>query len=100
MALRYQLYDARGYDFPVERRYEHLWRRYVSGSPTCNYRHCAGSATSTPQALRALGLLGVADLLQDPTLKPLSLRLDYSGPDARVYANPDALPRAFLVDRQ
>lgn len=47
-----------------------------------------------------MGLLGVSDLMQDPTLKPLSLRVTYSGPDARVYANPDALPRAFLVDRQ
>jgi hypothetical protein len=100
VAMRYRLYDARGYDFPVERRYEHLWRRYIAASPTCSYRHCGGQATSTPQALRALGLLGVADVLQDPTLKPLSLRVAYAGPDARVYANPDTLPRAFLVDRQ
>ena len=100
MAMSYRLYDARGYDFPVDLHYDHFWRRYVAGTPECNYRHCGGTATSTPQALRALGLLGVADLMQDPTLKPLSLRLNYSGPDARVYANPDALPRAFLVDRQ
>jgi hypothetical protein len=100
VAMRYRLYDGRGYDFPVDLHYEHFWRRYVSPSPDCNYRQCGGAAKSTPQALRALGLLGVADLLQDPTLKPLSLRVAYAGPDARVYVNPDALPRAFLVDRQ
>ena len=26
LAMRYGLYDARGYDYPVERRYDRLWR--------------------------------------------------------------------------
>ena len=26
VAMRYRLYDARGYDFPIERRYNRLWR--------------------------------------------------------------------------
>ena len=26
LAMRYGLYDARGYDYPVERRYDTLWR--------------------------------------------------------------------------
>jgi hypothetical protein len=33
-------------------------------------------------------------------MKPLGLPVAYAGADARVYTNPDALPRAFLVDRQ
>ena len=29
LAMRYGLYDARGYDYPVERRYDTLWRATV-----------------------------------------------------------------------
>ena len=29
-AMRYGLYDARGYDYPIERRYDTLWRRAVA----------------------------------------------------------------------
>jgi Bacterial membrane protein YfhO len=50
-----------------------------------------------------LSLLSVADVMQDPLGKPLrlpGLRLAYSGRDARVFRNSNALPRVFLVDRQ
>ena len=30
VAMRYGLYDARGYDYPIERRYDTLWRRAVA----------------------------------------------------------------------
>jgi hypothetical protein len=101
VAMRYGLYDARGYDFPFEKRYAELWRRAIAQSPDCNYAFCPESAGRSPTALRALGLLGVTDLLQnhgDPPLR--DLQLAYSGPDARVYRNPAALPRAFLVSSQ
>jgi hypothetical protein len=103
VAMRYRLYDGRGYDYPVERRYLTLWQQYVAGAPGCLYAFCGQSVGSTPRALRALGVLGVADLLQDPRDKPLreeGLRTVYSGSDARVYRNPYALPRAFVVERQ
>jgi Bacterial membrane protein YfhO len=46
-------------------------------------------------------VLGVTDLLQNRRDAPLpNLRRVYSGPDAKIYRNPRALPRAFLVDRQ
>jgi hypothetical protein len=101
VAMRYDVYDARGYDYPVEERYAELWRRVITPSENCNYAFCPESADTTPRALHSLGLLGVSYLLQhrrDPPLR--AFRLAYTGPDARVYENPRALPRAFLVERQ
>ncbi|HEV8152854.1 MAG TPA: YfhO family protein [Solirubrobacteraceae bacterium] len=100
-AMRYDLYDARGYDYPVELRYAELWKRVITPSTNCNYAFCPESAGTTPAALKALGILGVHDLLQQRRDAPLrGFRTLYDGPDARVYANPAALPRAFVVDRQ
>ena len=43
----------------------------------------------------------MTSLLQDPGDKPLpGLRTVYDRPDARIYANPAELPRAFLVGNQ
>ena len=101
VAMRYGLYDARGYDYPVELRYAELWKRVITPSKSCNYAFCPESAGTTPAALKALGILGVHDLLQQRRDAPLRrFRALYDGPDARVYANPAALPRAFVVDRQ
>ena len=101
VAMRYGLFDARGYDFPFEERYAELWRRVIAASPDCNYAFCPESAGRSPRALQALGLLGVTDLLQNRRDGPLAgFEVAYEGADARVYRNPRALPRAFLVDRQ
>jgi hypothetical protein len=101
VAMRYGLYDARGYDFPFEERYAELWRRVIAKSPDCNYAFCPESAGRSPRALQALGLLGVTDLLQNRRDPPLhGFEVAYDGPDARIYRNPAALPRAFLVDHQ
>jgi hypothetical protein len=102
VALRYGLHDARGYDFPIERRYLELWRRHIATSRDCGFTNCSQSVAATDSALRALGLLGVSHLLQDPRQEPRrsGLRVMYAGADARIYANPHALPPAFLVDRQ
>jgi hypothetical protein len=83
------------------RRYDELWRRYVA--PPVPFVPPTTLASTTPAALHALGLLGVADLIQQPIDPPVhapALRLVYAGRDARLYANRDALPRTFLVDRQ
>jgi len=101
LAMRYGLYDARGYDFPVEKRYDKLWRAEVG--PPGEVVPPTAFALPTPRALRTLSLLSVADVMQDPAGEPLrlpGLRLVYEGDDARVYRNTRALPRAFLVDRQ
>jgi hypothetical protein len=101
LAMRYGLYDARGYDFPLERRYTKFWKSEVSDQ--------VGIVPSTRLApinvrsLRALSLLGTADVIADPDDPPLrtkGLRLAYAGSDARVYENENALPRAFVVGSQ
>jgi len=100
VAMRYRLYDARGYDWPVERRYDTLWRRDVAPN---NAFIPTSVAPITGRSLRALSLLSVADVLEAPGGAPLTgpgLRLAYQGSDARIYANAGALPRAFLVDAQ
>jgi hypothetical protein len=102
LAMRYGLYDARGYDFPVEKRFDRLWRRAVAPG-VLTITQPVEYATATPAAVRALSLLSVADLMQETGDKPLErpgLRLAYSGRDARVYANENALPRTFLVGGQ
>jgi hypothetical protein len=101
LAMRYGLYDARGYDYPVERRYDTLWRATVS--PPSDLVPPTVRAEPSPAGLRTLSLLSVSDLLQspaDPIRREAGLSLAYSGPDARVYRNENALPRAFLVERQ
>jgi hypothetical protein len=101
VALRYGLKDARGYDFPVEDRYLRLWRSQVA--PGCSLLFCTTGASATPRSLRVLSLLSAADLLQQPrdaVLRLPSLRVVYDGPDGRIYRNTDALPRAFVAERQ
>ena len=101
VAMRYRLYDVRGYVIPTEERYFELWRRARAPSPDCYYLFCTQAAPARPRAFRALGLLGVSYLLQHPHDPLLPGRPPaYAGPDARLYLNPDRLPRAFLVGRQ
>ena len=102
LALRYALFDARGYDYPIEERFGRFWRREVA-NPGCPFHFCTTGARASPGALRALGLLSVANLLQqraDPVLRAARTRLRYDGPDGRIYSNGWAVPRVFVVDRQ
>jgi len=118
--MRYGLYEARGYDLPIVRRFDRLWRQEVSPeSPSV----AAGLLDIplelrevTPRALRTLRLLGVTHILRgttgraaDPPYKPTDpyppldaagLSQVYSGPDARVYRLAGALPRAWVVPAQ
>jgi hypothetical protein len=97
--MRYGLYDARGYDYPVERRYDRLWRRTVGGKE--GFTPPTMQVDPTDGALRTLGLLGVRDLLEPPGLeRRAGLRVTYDGEDARIYANPHALPRTWVVAGQ
>jgi hypothetical protein len=100
LGMRYGLEDARGYDYPVERHYDRLWRRAVA--PHIPFIPPTTQADTRPSALRGLALLGTRWLVQQPQDKPLlvrGLRLAYHGRDARIYELPSALPRAFLVGR-
>jgi hypothetical protein len=101
VAMRYGLYDARGYDYPVERRFDEVWRRHVA--PPTSIHPPITVAQTTPRALRVLSLFGVRDVLQQPREKPLQapgLRVAYRGPDATIYANDRALPRVWLAGAQ
>ena len=101
VAMRYGLSDARGYVLPTEKRTFRIWQRAIATSPDCYYFFCTVQTGSQPGALRALGLLGVGHLLQDPRDAPVrGLRVAYDAADARIQVNPHALPRAFLVGRQ
>ena len=101
MAMRWGLYDARSYDLPVEKRYDTLWRRAIrNGGPTDTP---TTTAVLTARALPAFRLLSVTDIVQDPdepAVRAPSLPLAYDRRDLRVYRNPDALPRAGVVDAQ
>ncbi len=105
LAMRFGLYDARGYDFPVEKRFDALWRRSVAPG-VGDFTQPEEFAGDTPEALQALDLLSVSDLVLGPVqaarLPPQApgLHVAYRGPDAVVYANDRALPRVFVVDHQ
>jgi hypothetical protein len=103
--MHFGLYDARGYDFPVEKRFDDLWRASVAPG-VGDFTQPEEFASATPAALRALSLLSVSDLLVGPLqaiATPLhgpGLHVAYKGKDGVVYSNSNALPRVFVVDRQ
>jgi Bacterial membrane protein YfhO len=109
LSMRFGLYEARGYDLPVDKRFDRYWRRYVNPQFASQVdENPLAIPLSLPEVdaerLRVLGLLGVTDILQsldDPELDGLpGVRRAYDGPDARVYAYDRALPRAFVVGAQ
>lgn len=100
VSMRYGLYDARGYDFPIERRYNRLWRDYVTDEED-GFAPPTLLASTDPRALRVLGLLGVSYIMQPPEEAPLrGLQSIYEGADARLYENPFAEPRAWFTGGQ
>ena len=101
LAMRYGLYDARGYDYPVERHFDRLWRG--TAGPDSDIVPPTTLAQPTEESLRTLSLLSVSDVIQSPAEDPLrlpGLRLISTAGGARMYSNANALPRVFLVDRQ
>jgi Bacterial membrane protein YfhO len=118
--MRFGLREARGYDLPIVRRFDRLWRREVDP-------RSEGVAAGlldiplelrdvTPSALRTLRLLGVTHVLQgatgraatppyepEPAPEPLDtsgLTEAHRGPDARLYRVDAPLPRAWVVSGQ
>ncbi len=105
LSMRFGLYDARGYDFPVEKHFDALWRQYVAPG-VGDFTQPEEFANANPAALRALDLLSVSDLLVGPLqaikfpVRGPGISVAYKGPDGVVYANAKALPRVFVVDHQ
>lgn len=98
IAMDFDLYDARGYDYPTEERYSRLWKRGVYGREGFVIPQI--QAPVNERTLRTFSLLSVTDILASRDAerpRAPGLKLAYDGPDARVYANERALPRALLV---
>lgn len=108
IAMRYSLQEAGGYDLPIPRRFDRLWRREVDPEhPSQVGRTFADIPLILPRVdgrrLHTLRLLGVGSLLVAPTDPPLhvaGLRQVYSGRDARVYGVAQPQPRAVVVGAQ
>ena len=103
LAMDFDLFDARSYDYPAEKRYDRMWRRnVVPGAP--DFAQPVELASATPASIRALSLLSVADFLQHPrgdaNRRARAWRWPTAGQDGVVYSNANALPRVFLVGRQ
>jgi len=101
-ASRFGLDDVRGYDPPYPtRRYLALWR---TAAPEQDAHLPLLVSAPTPAAVRMTGALGARFLITEPEESPpedpdpavRSLKLVYSGPDAAIYRNPHAAPRAFV----
>lgn len=108
IAQRYSLYEAGGYDLPIQQRLDRLWRREIDPEhPSQVGRTFQDIPLILPQVtqsrLHTLRLLGVGNLLVTPGAPPLrlpGLRLVYNGADGEVYAVAGAQPRAVVVGSQ
>lgn len=96
IAMYFGLDDARGYDFPVEKRYGKLWRRAVYDGDEIPEL----TAPINEESMRALNLLAVSDIMvgpDGPFPHEPGLRRVRTGPGWSIYANERALPRVSLV---
>ena len=102
VAMRYGLYDARGYVLPTEERYFDLWRdvdrRQRRTATTCSAPSAPAPRRARCGRWRCSGVERPAPEPGDPPLRGPAPGLRRAG---RAHLrNPRALPRAFLVDRQ
>jgi hypothetical protein len=97
----YGLESIQGYDFPLSERWSNL-SFFVFGERGLA-RELPTKTAPVPggPALRALRMVNVRYYLAAPGSRPPSraLRRVYGGRDATVFADPDALPRAYVVAR-
>jgi hypothetical protein len=108
LPMNHDLAEPRGYDLPVERRYDRLWRRYLSPEfATQSGPYPQGIPLSLPKVdptrLRLLDVLGTRYVMQplsDPAIHVPGLRLVHDGPDARLYRSDATQPRAVVVGAQ
>jgi hypothetical protein len=109
VGLLYGLSEAHGYDGLTPRRIAELVGSLGTGTGIVRgYLQSplegVGSEALSPAAVLTspvIDLLGVRYVMLPPGAAPLwpELRPGYDGPDARVYVNERALPRAFLAFR-
>ena len=109
LPMNHGLAEPRGYDLPVERRYDRLWRRYLSPE----FADAVGPVSAGHPAVAAEGRPD-APAAARPARDPLrhaaadatrrctcpGLRLVHDGPDARLYRSAATQPRAAVVGAQ
>ena len=108
LPMNYGLYESRGYDLPIERRFDHLWRTVLSPEyPSQGRPYISAIPLSvpkmTPDRLHMLSVMGtryIAELPHDRPLLAPGMRLVHPGPDLTVYRNLHAQPRAAVVSAQ
>jgi hypothetical protein len=93
----YRLDEVAGYDGMTPRRVEQI----ASVGSGVGLFASGPLAVRVPAASPAFDLLGVRHVVTGPreAAPAPGFALEYDGADARVYRNPNALPRAFLVFR-
>jgi hypothetical protein len=90
------LRDARGRGVPVLSRYLETWGA-LGGYGAENFAFFDPAAPGAHRALDGFGVRALLTAPQDPAPAGGRLRAAYRGPDAVVYANAGALPRAFVA---
>jgi hypothetical protein len=112
ISMRLRIEDARGYDPPILKRYNRLWRREISPEYPDLTSTLISLFLQVPKIderrLRSLRLLGVTNLLAPPAsaqtppegLDTPGLTRVYNGPDAQVFHVDGALPRTFVAGAQ
>jgi hypothetical protein len=117
--MDFRIDEARGYDLPIVRRYDRLWRSEIAPGTSVAQGFLdipLRLGEVTPRALRTLRLLGVRHILHAtsvwpdappfdrlvpyPPLEVPGLTPAYDGADARVYRVAGAMPRAWVVGAQ
>ncbi len=108
LGMNYGLYESRGYDLPIDSRFDHLWRTTLSPEyPSQAVPKLGAIPLSlprvTPDRLRVLGMMGTRYVVQpptDPRLRSPGLTLVHNGRDMRVYKLAAEQPRAAVVGAQ
>ena len=95
VGMRYGLRDARGYDYPTDKRYDDLWRRAVTKPDPLGFT--LPSTMANASSRRAAGAGVARRVAGDERPRRCRCARSTTAPDARVYANPSAVPRAFVV---
>ena len=73
--MKFTLYEARGYDLPIIRRFDRIWRQQVSPESKSVAEGLLDTPLTvrevTPRGLRVLRMLGVTQVLQPIRDEPL-----------------------------
>jgi hypothetical protein len=94
----YGLESVEGYDFPLSKRWSQF-ETFALGFRGPNAERRLATGPPTPTQLAAMRAMNVGYYLAGPgTEAPApGMRRIYDGPDGRVYRDPRALPRAYVV---